>query len=315
MRCLHLVMLLLPKGNRDTIEVLFVFLKWVASFSHVDEETGNRMDLHNLATVISPNIFRNTPTKGNDSVRVEHFEGIRVMNSLLEHQDEFFMVPEDFSSLLRDKDYFANCIDMPSRDFLKKCEMYYRSKQANGLRSPGVAMQGSTSANLASMGRDREGSDARLAQQKSDPSLRVRDGGRSPGFDRALAAPQPLERGSTSPLPYDREGTPQRNGHGGSHPNSRSQSPPPAPRLQHQPFSHPVGNIQPQPSPMVSQSFASSMPSGQPSHEGDWSQMAPGLSSPRPFAHAYTPRSSGEYDDAFAGPNGNSQNSQGRPRP
>ena len=80
-RCLHLVMLLLPKGNRDTIEVLFVFLKWVASFSHVDEETGNRMDLHNIATAISPNIFRNTPTKGNDSVRVEHFEGIRVMNS------------------------------------------------------------------------------------------------------------------------------------------------------------------------------------------------------------------------------------------
>ncbi len=50
-------------------------------------------------------------------------------------------------------------------------------------------MQGSSSANLASIGRDREGGDARLAQQKSDPSLRARDGGRSPGFDRALAAP------------------------------------------------------------------------------------------------------------------------------
>ena len=92
-RCLHLVMLLLPKGNRDTVEVLFTFLKWVASFSHVDEETGNRMDLHNLATVISPNIFRSAPVKGTDTMRLDSVESIRVMDSLLEYQDEFYQVP------------------------------------------------------------------------------------------------------------------------------------------------------------------------------------------------------------------------------
>ena len=65
-RCLHLVMLLLPKGNRDTLDVPFTFLKWVASFSHVDGGTSGRMDLHNLAAVISPNIFRSAPVKGTD---------------------------------------------------------------------------------------------------------------------------------------------------------------------------------------------------------------------------------------------------------
>jgi hypothetical protein len=42
---LHMVSLLLPKYHRDTMEVLFVFLKWVASFAHMDEVTGSKMDL------------------------------------------------------------------------------------------------------------------------------------------------------------------------------------------------------------------------------------------------------------------------------
>jgi hypothetical protein len=39
------------------MEILFTFLVWVSSFSAVDEETGSKMDLHNLATVIAPNIL------------------------------------------------------------------------------------------------------------------------------------------------------------------------------------------------------------------------------------------------------------------
>ncbi|EFP88891.2 uncharacterized protein PGTG_14230 [Puccinia graminis f. sp. tritici CRL 75-36-700-3] len=35
-------------------------MKWVASFSHLDEETGSKMDLQNLATVITPNILKPT---------------------------------------------------------------------------------------------------------------------------------------------------------------------------------------------------------------------------------------------------------------
>lgn len=79
----------MPKYHRDTMEVLFVFLKWVASFSHVDEETGSKMDLQNLATVICPNILY---AKGKDPTRDETSSAIRVVNELLEYQDEFWVV-------------------------------------------------------------------------------------------------------------------------------------------------------------------------------------------------------------------------------
>jgi hypothetical protein len=39
------------------MEILFTFLKWVSSFHTVDEESGSKMDIHNLATVIAPNIL------------------------------------------------------------------------------------------------------------------------------------------------------------------------------------------------------------------------------------------------------------------
>lgn len=56
-RVLHLTCCLLPKAHRDSMEVLFAFLQWVASFSHIDEESGSKMDIHNLATVMAPNIL------------------------------------------------------------------------------------------------------------------------------------------------------------------------------------------------------------------------------------------------------------------
>jgi hypothetical protein len=86
---MHLICCLLPKPNRDTMEALFVFLKWVASFSHVDEETGSKMDLHNLATVICPNILY---AKGKDPYKDESFSAVRAVHELLEYQDEFWVV-------------------------------------------------------------------------------------------------------------------------------------------------------------------------------------------------------------------------------
>lgn len=86
---MHLVCCLLPKYHRDTMEVIFVFLKWVASFSHVDEETGSKMDLLNLATVVCPNILY---SKGKDPQKDESFLAVRAVNELLEFQDEFWQV-------------------------------------------------------------------------------------------------------------------------------------------------------------------------------------------------------------------------------
>jgi hypothetical protein len=134
-RLLHMISLLLPKYHRDTVEVLFVFLKWVASFAHLDHETGSKMDLGNLATVICPSILR---TRSSDAARDESFGGIRVITELLEHQDEFWVVPDELMPILHDQEYFAHSMDLPSKEFLKKCETYMRVK-ASG-RNPSAVM-------------------------------------------------------------------------------------------------------------------------------------------------------------------------------
>ncbi|THH30725.1 hypothetical protein EUX98_g3482 [Antrodiella citrinella] len=132
-RLLHMISLILPKCHRDTMEVLFVFLKWVASFAHIDKETGSKMDLPNLATVICPSILY---SRGRDAVRDESFGAIRVVTSLLENQDEFFFVPEEFMTIVQDQEYFANSLELPSKEFLKKCDTYMRLK--SGARTPGL---------------------------------------------------------------------------------------------------------------------------------------------------------------------------------
>lgn len=119
------------------MEVLFVFLKWVASFAHKDAETGSKMDLGNLATVICPSILS---ARGKDAVRDETFSGLRVVQSLLENQDKFFTVPEDFLPLLHDQGYFANSMELPSKEFLKKCDTYMRLK--SGRPTPGTPYLG-----------------------------------------------------------------------------------------------------------------------------------------------------------------------------
>lgn len=118
------------------MEVLFVFLKWVASFAHIDKETGSKMDLPNLATVICPSILY---ARGRDALRDESFGAIRVVTALLENQDEFYCVPEEFLPILQDQEYFSASMDLPSKEFLKKCDTYNRLKSNGrnlGLMSP-----------------------------------------------------------------------------------------------------------------------------------------------------------------------------------
>lgn len=131
-RLLHMLSIIMPKPHRDTMEVLFVFLKWVASFAHMDEEIGSKMDSGNLATVICPSILY---SRGRDPARDESFGAIRVVTSLLENQDEFFAVPEEFMSILHDQEYFANSMDLPAKEFMRKCDTYQKLKSGNG-RTP-----------------------------------------------------------------------------------------------------------------------------------------------------------------------------------
>ncbi|KAG0301669.1 hypothetical protein BGZ98_008142 [Dissophora globulifera] len=122
---LHLTCCLLPKPNRDSMEAICLFLRWVASFSHVDEETGSKMDLHNLATVITPNVLY---SKSKDPTKDESFLAIETVMGLLEYQDEFCEVPMDLSTILSDQELVESSTDLSSKDILKRCENLVRSK-------------------------------------------------------------------------------------------------------------------------------------------------------------------------------------------
>ncbi|KAG0244058.1 hypothetical protein BGW41_000486 [Actinomortierella wolfii] len=122
---LHLTCCLLPKPNRDSMEAICLFLRWVASFSHVDEETGSKMDLHNLATVITPNVLY---SKSKDPTKDESFLAIEAVMGLLDYQDEFCLVPEDLSSILDDQDLLESSMDLSSKDILKRCENYVKTR-------------------------------------------------------------------------------------------------------------------------------------------------------------------------------------------
>ncbi|TFK26181.1 hypothetical protein FA15DRAFT_667679 [Coprinopsis marcescibilis] len=124
-RYLHMICLLMPKSHRDTMEVIFVFLKWVASFAHMDAETGSKMDLPNLATVICPSILY---ARGQNALRDDTFGALKVVTTLLEGQDEYFIVPEEFLPILQDQDYFAKDVELPVKEFMKKVDAYLRVK-------------------------------------------------------------------------------------------------------------------------------------------------------------------------------------------
>lgn len=105
-RLLHLICCLMPKPHRDTMEVLFAFLKWAASFSQVDEESGSKMDIHNLATVVAPNILYSPPPKqtGNKAQPApqvdDSFLAIEAVNTLIKYNENFCEVRSTMLSTL-----------------------------------------------------------------------------------------------------------------------------------------------------------------------------------------------------------------------
>jgi hypothetical protein len=203
------------------MEVLFVFLKWVASFSHVDEETGSKMDLQNLATVIAPNILY---PKNRDLVREESFMSIRVVTLLLEYQDDFFTVPTEMLPMLHDQDYFVSCLDMPSKDALRKFETYMRIRQGRGPGAPPPPQFPSNGSNGG--GPNTSGDSNRGVQgQRSDPMLRGRPnppfaGDGQSGGGSGKRSPRSQSRGPASGYP----GPPPSSSHGHSSANGHTSS-------------------------------------------------------------------------------------------
>ncbi|KAI9636708.1 uncharacterized protein MKK02DRAFT_25397 [Dioszegia hungarica] len=178
-RCLHLLICLLPRYNRDTMEVLFVFLKWVASFSYKDEETGSRMDLGNLATVICPSILY---AKGANAARDESFIAITAVQDMLENQDEYYAVPEELRFVIDENIFniFAKDLDLPPKEIHRHCSKYMQARGQPPTPNPGNAGggggggSGSGSSRLppSSSGQMRERpSDSRLSNHRSEGNL------------------------------------------------------------------------------------------------------------------------------------------------
>ncbi|KAI9435974.1 RhoGAP-domain-containing protein [Lactarius indigo] len=150
-RLLHMLTLILPKCHRDTLEVLLVFLKWLSSFGSAQDDVRTRLNLSHVASEIGPSIlfasdwvdfdtkYRSKST-GGDIMKISDSR-TKVFGKLLEHQDQFFTVPEEFLPLLHDQEFFASNMESSSKDFLKQCETYMRIK-FGGPATDSVRMRG-----------------------------------------------------------------------------------------------------------------------------------------------------------------------------
>lgn len=216
-RLLRMVALLLPRYHRDTLEVLLVFLKWVASFAHVDEETGSKMDLGNLSTVITPSILK---ANRRDGSRDDSFPGIRVVTELLEEQDELLLVPEEFLPLLQNQNYFTASLDQP-RELLKKIDTFNRLRHGQG-----------SFGQLARPAFPPDRSSAPSPAFYSTPANRSNQDLYGPHGSSGLNGAYSGDRSGPMPPSVDYNG----------------KSLPPHPGLQHQPFSapHPTSRMQDQ---------------------------------------------------------------------
>ncbi|KAI9256495.1 hypothetical protein BDA99DRAFT_516568 [Phascolomyces articulosus] len=145
-RVLQLGYCMLPRVNRDAIEVLFLFFRWVASFSHVTTDVGSLMDIPNLARVLAPNILT---TNHKDPLKDDSFTSIRVIEMMLESFDELCMVPEDLEPFLQDPKFKeGKPAELSSKDFLKKVEQMMKHSNASTASSPVSTMSSSTNASV-----------------------------------------------------------------------------------------------------------------------------------------------------------------------
>lgn len=132
-KVLHYAFCLLPKSNRDVLEVILAFLKFVASYAGRNkDEPGNRMDLENLATVVAPNILYPRPKdsgKGKETVGVaeDAFLAISAVRMLMEYLDEFVLVPPEF-----ERNIIVGSSDVAGRDLGRRGDVRFSAGNGAG---------------------------------------------------------------------------------------------------------------------------------------------------------------------------------------
>ncbi|XP_073687123.1 rho GTPase-activating protein 18-like [Garra rufa] len=87
-QALHLLIMLLPEANRDTLKALLEFLRKVVAY-----EDKNRMSLWNVSMIVAPNLF----TFRGKNVKQEEMQGAvaaaQLVRLLITHQDLLWTVP------------------------------------------------------------------------------------------------------------------------------------------------------------------------------------------------------------------------------
>ncbi|KAK2854594.1 hypothetical protein Q7C36_006463 [Tachysurus vachellii] len=88
LQALHLLILLLPEANRDTLKALLEFLRKVVAY-----EEKNRMSLWNVSMIVAPNLF----TVRGKKAKQEEMQGAagaaHLVRLLIVHQDLLWTVP------------------------------------------------------------------------------------------------------------------------------------------------------------------------------------------------------------------------------
>ncbi|CCK70555.1 GTPase-activating protein LRG1 KNAG_0E02960 [Huiozyma naganishii CBS 8797] len=126
---------LLPQYNRNVMEVILSFLYWASSFSHIENEMGSKMDIHNLSTVITPNILysrrdrdRELNTNLTEAYSAgfaenegqHHFLAIEVVDFLITHNEEMAIIPRYLYNLIQEVKGSQLIEDEKIREFITK---------------------------------------------------------------------------------------------------------------------------------------------------------------------------------------------------
>ncbi|KAJ1721062.1 Rho-type GTPase activating protein Rga1 [Coemansia erecta] len=124
MEAFRYAVILMPQTNRDMLNVLMTFLNWAATFSYVDEQTGSKMDVLNLATVITPNILYadvKEPTRGDDTFS---YEACGVVQQFMEVGEYLWMLPDAVIAFLRDNstEFVDGTSELNTKELLKRCD-------------------------------------------------------------------------------------------------------------------------------------------------------------------------------------------------
>ncbi|CAO3595110.1 unnamed protein product [Absidia cylindrospora] len=124
---LHLACCMLPKENRDTMQVIFHFLHHVSTF-----KSANKMDIYNLASIMAPSFLHNRTTSyrhqesttailNSKSIVTDRIptKEIDVVKKLIKYHKQLGKTPDNMLSLVSNHQMVEWLTSIDSKHFLK----------------------------------------------------------------------------------------------------------------------------------------------------------------------------------------------------